>query len=311
MANSDAANRDGVRAPGPPRGQAGEYLKAELLVQALGPLAGLFLGAGVLLGAVLHGWYGWTPIFGVGIASLAGAAYLRFWLKHRGERLRKGHLAERKIGRALEQATTAKGCAVAHNVTGLMASGDIDHIVATRQCVRVIETKYRRVPPEKLGGVLSRLRACRRRVEALLPGGTPVRACLVLAYEGRGVKAERDGVEVFNDETFREGLLSTLRAEQGEAAEAAGIDERVAGTIWRLGLGEGASAVEAAEDRDRPEGHDVDEVRRRHPRAYKRWTAEEDRRLRDLHEEGLDEADLAREFGRQPSAIRSRLGKEF
>ena len=55
----------------------------------------------------------------------------------------KGHVAERQIGRALEQAITARGCAIAHNVTGVMNSGDVDHIVATPLCVWVIETIWR------------------------------------------------------------------------------------------------------------------------------------------------------------------------
>ncbi len=308
MANHAAANRDGVPAPGPVRGQAGAWLETELLAGALGPLPGLFLGAGVVLGAGLHHWLGWMPILGVGIASLAGAAYLWFWGQRRRERLRKGHIAERQIGRALEQAITAKGCAVAHNVTGVMDSGDIDHIVATRRNVWVIETKYRRVPEEEFGKVLGRLHACRRGVEAMLPSGTPVRACLVLAYERDGVKPERDGIAVFNNETFSEELHK-LRAERFEADDTPAIDGRVAETVWQLSRGGDALAVDGPEDRDRGEGHDVDKVRRRHPRAYERWAAEEDRRLRDLHEAGWDEADLATEFGRQPSAIRSRLRK--
>ncbi len=311
MANKDAANNDDVPAPGPVRVQAGTYLETELLAEALGPLPALFLGAGVVFGAGLYRWSGWMPTLGIGIASL-GVACFWLWRKRRRQRLRKGHLAERQIGRALEQAITAKGCAVAHNVTGVMDSGDIDHIVATRHNVWVIETKYRRVQEEAFDNVLRRLHACRRSVEAMLPSGTPVRACLVLAYEGRSVRNGRDGIEVFNHETFREVLLPKLRAERNEAPDTADIDERVAGTVWRLSRGEDALAVEAAEDQDRGErgeGHDVDEVRLRHPRAYQRWTAEEDRRLRDLHEAGWDEADLASEFGRQPSAIRSRLRK--
>ncbi len=151
MANNSVRKEDDVREPGPVRGQAGEYLETELLGEVLGPLPGLFLGAGVVLGAGLHRWSGWMPILGVGIASLAGTAYFWFWRKRQRKALRKGHIAERQIGRALEQAITAKGCAVAHNVTGVMDSGDIDHIVATRQRAWVIETKYRRVPKGKFG----------------------------------------------------------------------------------------------------------------------------------------------------------------
>ena len=50
-------------------------------------------------------------------------------------------------------------------------------------------------------------------------------------------------------------------------------------------------------------------IRRRFPKAYERWTREEDDELRRLHEAGCDESDLADRFGRQPSAIRSRILK--
>ena len=309
MAENGEPMQDDEREPGPVRGQPGAYLEDGLHAEVLSPFSGLLMGTCMLLGAGLHHWLGWLPVLGAGVVWLAGAAYLWFSRKRRRDALRKGHVAERQVGRALEQAITAAHCAVAHNVTGVMDSGDIDHIVATRQCVRVIETKYRRVPKPEFGSVLSRLHACRHCVEALLPRGTPVKACLVLAYEGGGVGGEQEGIEVFNNETFREELLPKLRAERNEGPRAAGIDERAARAIWGLSRSDGAPAVEAPEDRDRREGHDVGGAHRRFPRAYERWTAEEDRRLRDLHEAGWDETELASEFGRQPSAIRSRLRK--
>ena len=238
-------------------------------------------------------------------------------LAARWEAFRKGYIAERQIGRALEQAITARGCAVAHNVMGVMDSGDIDHIVVTRRNVWVIETKYRRVLEKAFPKVLRRLHACRQSVEALLPKGTPVRPCLVLAYDGDGVKPDWDGIRVFNNETFGT-LLDDLRAERNEAVGASRIDRRVPEMVWQLSRGESPSPVEAA--KDRCETHEVgdsndaprtrlDEVRSQHPKAYERWTPEDDQRLADLHEAGWDEAGLADEFDRQPSAIRSRLQK--
>ena len=94
----------------------------------------------------------------------------------------------------------------------------------------------------------SRLRACRRRVEELLPVGTPVRACLVLAYEGGGVRKARSDIRVFNNETFQ-GLLRDLR---GESRGTAGVDmdEGVARTIWRLSREQRALAADVSDDRD-------------------------------------------------------------
>ena len=52
-----------------------------------------------------------------------------------------------------------------------------------------------------------------------------------------------------------------------------------------------------------------DEVRQKHPRAYEKWTSDEDERLRGQYQTGLDILGLAAMLQRQPSAIRSRLIK--
>jgi hypothetical protein len=51
----------------------------------------------------------------------------------------------------------------------------------------------------------------------------------------------------------------------------------------------------------------VDRARELHPRAFERWTDDEDARLRDAHATGLTRVQLSEMFERQPSAIRSRL----
>ncbi len=53
----------------------------------------------------------------------------------------------------------------------------------------------------------------------------------------------------------------------------------------------------------------MDKIKHRHPRAYERWTDEEDARLSAMHERGRTVAEMARQLERQPSAIRSRLTK--
>jgi hypothetical protein len=50
-------------------------------------------------------------------------------------------------------------------------------------------------------------------------------------------------------------------------------------------------------------------IKRKHPRAYERWTQDEDARLAAMHAEGKPVDELAARFQRQPSAIRSRLEK--
>ena len=303
----------GDQLPGPVRGQAGAYLETELFAEVFGPTPALLLGVGMLMGAGVYLWVGGVPVLAAGITALAGAAW--FWIRRRHRRgaLSKGHIAERQIGRALEEAITARSCAIAHNVMTVTDAGDIDHIIATPQRVWVVETKYRRLPKEAFGRALARLHACRRKVEALFPPGTRVTACLILAYEHRGVRQERDGIEVFNNATFRTDFLPRLQEER-QASRL--VDGQVAKTIWRLSRGEEMAAggpVELKEDAERSSSvvgrGGTEKLRQHHPRAYVRWTKEEDRQLRSLHEAGWSLDKLAEHLGRQRSAIRSRLRK--
>ncbi|MGW6569278.1 hypothetical protein [Streptomyces sp. NPDC054975] len=53
--------------------------------------------------------------------------------------------------------------------------------------------------------------------------------------------------------------------------------------------------------------YSVEEIRRTHPRAYQRWTPEEDARLAERHTQGASLPELIEEFGRNEGAITSRL----
>ncbi len=53
--------------------------------------------------------------------------------------------------------------------------------------------------------------------------------------------------------------------------------------------------------------YSVQEIRQQHARAYEKWSREEDEELVGKHGMGSNLSDLAEHFGRQPSAIRSRL----
>jgi ATP-dependent DNA helicase PIF1 len=53
----------------------------------------------------------------------------------------------------------------------------------------------------------------------------------------------------------------------------------------------------------------VDELRKRHPNAYRPWSNEEDARLTTRHSEGAKVPELVKEFGRQSGSIRARLEK--
>lgn len=66
--------------------------------------------------------------------------------------------------------------------------------------------------------------------------------------------------------------------------------------------GDGAPRVETRAER-------VARLRQKHPRAYEPWTQEEDARLLLRYAEGAKVAQLARDMGRQPNAVRARLEK--
>lgn len=50
-------------------------------------------------------------------------------------------------------------------------------------------------------------------------------------------------------------------------------------------------------------------IRDQYPKAYEKWTDEDDNLLTQKFGEGVSLAELAKIFQRQPSAIRSRLAK--
>lgn len=61
--------------------------------------------------------------------------------------------------------------------------------------------------------------------------------------------------------------------------------------------------------RTKPKAYTLDNVRRIYPRAYAKWTAEEDERLKEQYQQGIGIPELAKSFQRKQSAIRSRLAK--
>jgi hypothetical protein len=50
-------------------------------------------------------------------------------------------------------------------------------------------------------------------------------------------------------------------------------------------------------------------MKQQHPRAYEKWTQEEDAKLLSLYTRGKSLSQIAIHFERQPSAIRARLTK--
>lgn len=74
---------------------------------------------------------------------------------------------------------------------------------------------------------------------------------------------------------------------------------------FRKGFGEAVRFVR----KSRSKAYNVEQLRRTYPKAYARWTEEEDKKLRKLYTQDKAVKELAGVFQRKPSAIRSRLRK--
>jgi len=61
--------------------------------------------------------------------------------------------------------------------------------------------------------------------------------------------------------------------------------------------------------RQKPKSYAFEKNRQQHPKAYTKWSPDEDEALRIKYQEGMSVAELSREFQRQPGAIQSRLAK--
>lgn len=53
----------------------------------------------------------------------------------------------------------------------------------------------------------------------------------------------------------------------------------------------------------------MQQVRKKHPRAYEPWTDEEEAKILELEKQGLSTKEIAEAVQRQPGAISSRLSK--
>lgn len=234
------------------RRHAGSFVRDKMVRLSLYGMAGAGgltgLAIGMLFYMVFPRWIG----FGWGIVAFATTAVvlligIRFFDRpsHRWsfDNLKKGVDAETRVGQIIERAIVANNCAVAHSVTEIAKIGDIDHIVATPAAVWVIETKYKRVPPEKFSKVLNRIAANMDAVRQWSPDRTKVRGCLVLAYENKSVKSVRKGRLGTNENGGEEDIsvysrpsLDTLERKMREdAGQTPPLDERFAEKIWKLG----------------------------------------------------------------------------
>ena len=191
----------------------------------------------MLFYAVFPRWIG----FGWGIVAYiatAAVVYVAIRILDRPsnrwnwDNLRKGVDAETRVGQIIEYAITGENCAVAHSVTEIAKVGDIDHIVATPVGIWVIETKYRKVPKKSFPRVLELIAANTEAVRQWAPAGTPVRGCLILAYDNeigrRNFDHGKEEITVYTPELLMREMRREARAKRS-------LDERIAKDIWKLG----------------------------------------------------------------------------
>ncbi len=95
-------------------------------------------------------------------------------------------------------------------------------------------------------------------------------------------------------------FLAAIRSHAGEH----GLEDRTPPSPGRGG----DPGSEPGDSTGEPDGS-IEEVPREHARAYEKWSVEEDEELHRKHAMGSNVSELAEHFGRQPSAIRSRLKK--
>ena len=222
------------------RRNAGSFVREKLLKQSfyLLVVVGFLMGLGIASLAQYTGaWLGFPwlslPIAAVGLIALIALCYLRRdsnrWSL---ENLEKGLDAENYVGQLIERAITAENCAVSHSVTSIAKVGDIDHLVATPRSLWVIETKYKKVPKQKLPEVLSRIAANTIAVRRWAPEGTIVRGCLILAYESRIRRRKYDssGEEIT---AYTPRLL--LDEMRDEVQQEQLLNKGIAPDIWKLG----------------------------------------------------------------------------
>lgn len=222
------------------RRPAGSFVRETLNRLSLLEMGGVGFLIGLSIGFLLylvgvsigHGWAIITYMTAAAAVSLAVRILNRPSFRWNYENLRKGVLAETRVGQLIEYAITAENCAVAHGVTRPAKVGDIDHIVATPVGIWVIETKYQRVPEKLFSDVLSRIAANTRAVRELVPIGTQVRGCLVLAKADQKKPLEYSyGQEKITAYTPTL-LVSALKS---EVQKKRVIDERVTKYVWELG----------------------------------------------------------------------------
>lgn len=112
------------------------------------------------------------------------------------------------------------------------------------------------------------------------------------------VKRSQEGIRyLVISESIAEGATHehhrVMIFEENIEAFMAGFDK----TITFLGIAQ------------KPEIHKIEKIRQQYPKAYVKWTSDDDEALKKKFDEGMSVSELSLHFQRKPSAIQSRLAK--
>ena len=220
------------------RREPGYWLRQRSRRQGLPAVLSFAVLGGVCAGIVLQIlWPDWAAVVTLGALTLAAVWFYKLrWGRWRLDNLKAGHLAETRVGNAIDYAVTAPGCAVAHDVMGVAKVGNIDHIVATPKRVWVVETKSSRIPKKEFNRALKRMAANVKAVRKWAPPQTEVRGCLVIDSESANQRSkiyEEGGEKIWHES--RMSLVKKLKMEVREAGPPDSGAKELAQRVWALG----------------------------------------------------------------------------
>ncbi len=134
-----------------------------------------------------------------------------------------------------------------------------------------------------------------------------VRTLAGLSISGLNERA----LEVHPEVTARDRDFKLQSAAARKVFEAMGGEEHaaLARNFVHASGGKFEGTPVKARAADLSKKYSVDELRRKHPNAYRPWSKEEDTKLVQLFEAGKKTYHIAEELGRQASSIHARLGK--
>lgn len=127
-------------------------------------------------------------------------------------------------------------------------------------------------------------------------------SCVVMDYGQQILEARRSQAQWVAHKYLK--AAHEERTTSHEHTRIPVLEEHI--TASRIGL---ATTPKQFQPPDKPKAYIVEEIRQQYPKAYAKWTRDEDERLRAEHAQAKSVTELASSFHRNHGAIRSRLRK--